>query len=580
MVCQNATEPDPTAPAQCLRKVLGSIPVYEAVTLCAGASDVAMAECVRSARHSVTSADSLRALCLDASSVAPAACAKAAINAGADQHVVADLCHGADSLAPAQCFAEAPRQMLSSLRMQTCAGARSTAPSSCLEAAMFRSPRTSDNAAVCPLDHEEKRAPRRELEHLVASRLCKDAIDNSPAECAQTAPGQMDNEDLVTLCEASGLPKGRATARCATKAFMAGMSLGQAALLCRGAESDAPAACAATLSPWIGSNERLDICIGARSDSPGRCVNSLNPTTHPTPKQIEKCRTAIARPSGLHITSLDRNGTELVPEQPMQATLEIRDQWGGPMPDDHGTVVRASIPLKGSNGTFVNAYGCVNTTRDGVVHFDHISFSGPGSFTLHFSIDSDGGTSVPLAAVRVVVAETRHGLVLRTCASVFSFLSCPVNVESPRDRGRTERLTAWSIDTQAVSIAGGGMQSAWKVLACHRVLEENGVRVAFAPGGGYPLRAWLWYHPGIEMLEAGVGVPNREQLPWEILGVGRDANVRELRRAYYRLSLLWHPDRWVRHPRYTVRAQEIFELVGEAYAFLVGGRRREKQETS
>jgi hypothetical protein len=41
-----------------------------------------------------------------------------------------------------------------------------------------------------------------------------------------------------------------------------------------------------------------------------------------------------------------------------------------------------------------------------------------------------------------------------------------------------------------------------------------------------------------------------------------------LRKAYYRKSLQWHPDRWLAHPLYADAVTRAFELVNEAYEAL------------
>src|SRR5262245_28584189 len=64
---------------------------------------------------------------------------------------------------------------------------------------------------------------------------------------------------------------------------------------------------------------------------------------------------------------------------------------------------------------------------------------------------------------------------------------------------------------------------------------------------------------------------------YAILGVRRDAVEEEIRKAYRRLALEWHPDRRPDDPR----AAERFKEVSEAYAVLINpARRREYDEVS
>lgn len=587
-LCQGADEENPTASAACLKAVPQDLASATAVALCRGTIDSRVAaECARVARHIVgDSPDDLLTLCRGAWSAAPAHCAKAAFRVGTDRHLAATLCAGSTSLAPASCFAAAPRQIPAAIRVETCARAQSTSPALCLEASLPRGLRVDpENGAVCPLDPEAGSIPRRGIDHRLAARLCREAPDNSPAQCARAAPLRMSDDDVEVLCAAEGSPNGEETAKCGADALTIGFSGASAASLCRGAGSSAPSACAATAAHRFGEAGRLAVCAGASSTAPARCANSLSIGRAPSAAEITGCRAAVPLPSGLHITSLGHDGDTLFPDQPMHATLEVWDQWGGMIHSDSSTIVRASIAVRGSNGAVANANGRFNTSSDGIVHFTHLSFSGPGNLTLQFSIDGNNGVPTPLAAAaaRVIVAETEHGSILRRCRGVFRQLACPwppdyAEVSGARSRGDTtvmmeplQHHQSSSIAAETVSTVSGGAAAAWHVMTCQRVLEENGVNVAFVSSRGWKgLSALLWYHPGIEALETGAGLPTRDLPAWERLGVNRDASAREVRRAYYRQSLLWHPDRWVRYAIHSARAQDVFEIVSDAYAWMVG----------
>lgn len=574
ILCRGAPEQDPMGPAWCFNKASRRVPLGTGVALCQGVTGSGPVDCVEAARHSVLDNSALLHLCRHASSSVPAECAKAMIRVGADERLAVNLCAASSSIVPSICFAEAPKEVPPVLRAQACTAAESTAPALCLATSRPRSYRVSEDPETCPLDPGTKGPPRKGLEPSLAARLCRGAVDDGPAKCGRAAPSQMADEEVSILCEAVGMPIGEPTAHCATKALMFGIDTGGAASLCRGARSDAPAICAVMLPASMGVDTRLAVCAGAQSDVPARCINALPPTRPPTEHQVKDCRVATARPSALRITSLGYDGEELLPDQPVQASLEVRDQWGGRIPGNHGTFVRASIALRGSNGAFVNPHGRLNSTTNGIVQFSYLSFSAPGNLTLQFSIDSEGVTSVPQAVAYVVVTETKHEATVRRCARIFESLSCPVQGTPSGGQARASEATSRLVNPEAVAVLDGGAAAVLDVLACHHVLEENGVRVALLPGGPHLLRAWLWYQSGIELLEAGVGLPSREQSSWEKLGIQQNADVKEVRRAYYRQSLMWHPDRWVRHPRHVARAQEIFEVVTEAYYSLARGARK------
>jgi hypothetical protein len=74
---------------------------------------------------------------------------------------------------------------------------------------------------------------------------------------------------------------------------------------------------------------------------------------------------------------------------------------------------------------------------------------------------------------------------------------------------------------------------------------------------------------GIKSVEGGRGgKPEREGRG----GRKRErAAQKEIRRAYYRRSLQWHPDRWAGLGMYALAVQGAFELVNEAYNALTAG---------
>jgi curved DNA-binding protein CbpA len=69
---------------------------------------------------------------------------------------------------------------------------------------------------------------------------------------------------------------------------------------------------------------------------------------------------------------------------------------------------------------------------------------------------------------------------------------------------------------------------------------------------------------------------------FELLGVERDAGVKEIKRAYFRLSKEFHPDRYFRRDigTYAVRLDRIFKKVVEAYELLSDPTTRNEIERS
>ncbi|OVA02573.1 DnaJ domain [Macleaya cordata] len=55
---------------------------------------------------------------------------------------------------------------------------------------------------------------------------------------------------------------------------------------------------------------------------------------------------------------------------------------------------------------------------------------------------------------------------------------------------------------------------------------------------------------------------------YSILGIRRDASLSEIRKAYRKLALKWHPDRWTRNPTVAAEAKQRFQQIQEAYSVL------------
>ncbi|KAL0877822.1 hypothetical protein Bca101_027528 [Brassica carinata] len=61
---------------------------------------------------------------------------------------------------------------------------------------------------------------------------------------------------------------------------------------------------------------------------------------------------------------------------------------------------------------------------------------------------------------------------------------------------------------------------------------------------------------------------------YDVLGVSLDSSMGQIRRAYHKLAMKWHPDRWTRDPFMSGEAKRRFQQIQEAYSVLSDQRKR------
>ncbi|XP_021742641.1 dnaJ homolog subfamily B member 3-like [Chenopodium quinoa] len=55
---------------------------------------------------------------------------------------------------------------------------------------------------------------------------------------------------------------------------------------------------------------------------------------------------------------------------------------------------------------------------------------------------------------------------------------------------------------------------------------------------------------------------------YSVLGLRKDASASDIRSAYRKLALKWHPDRWASNPSVSAEAKRRFQQIQEAYSVL------------
>lgn len=74
-------------------------------------------------------------------------------------------------------------------------------------------------------------------------------------------------------------------------------------------------------------------------------------------------------------------------------------------------------------------------------------------------------------------------------------------------------------------------------------------------------------------MEAGSG-PEVQPSYYSVLGVSVHSSVEEIRRAYRKLAMQWHPDKWTKTPSLLGEAKVKFQQIQEAYSVLSDERKR------
>uniref|UniRef100_A0A1J3FP73 DnaJ-like protein subfamily B member 6 n=1 Tax=Noccaea caerulescens TaxID=107243 RepID=A0A1J3FP73_NOCCA len=70
------------------------------------------------------------------------------------------------------------------------------------------------------------------------------------------------------------------------------------------------------------------------------------------------------------------------------------------------------------------------------------------------------------------------------------------------------------------------------------------------------------------MSSEGGGSKPRSNSYYNVLGIRKDASVSDVRTAYRKLAMKWHPDRYARNPGVAGEAKRRFQQIQEAYSVL------------
>lgn len=141
-------------------------------------------------------------------------------------------------------------------------------------------------------------------------------------------------------------------------------------------------------------------------------------------------------------------------------------------------------------------------------------------------------------------------------------------------------------------------KSSSSIITCADILSKAEISISSGWGG----TLWVKYRPVVFALDRGENLPSSMFDPCDRLGIkedcsynpnnnnndggggggvnhGNQPSAKVVRSAYYKASLLWHPDRWSTFSEAFQRAaQDQFELISESYRALGGGNAKQSKQ--
>ena len=284
--------------------------------------------------------------------------------------------------------------------------------------------------------------------------------------------------------------------------------------------------------------------------------------------------------------------------------FELLDQWGRKFLDEERDYM-FSVSLNANNPQGAVLWGLrSNYSQNGVLQLNSVVISQPGPVQLRVSTRPYSAGAGPLKIIEsfnLVVKEDESAAATAPCVYVFKEAFCPAGTDEGDWIAEFPRIRSFAPAAPAAAGGVGHNSNYFRNIQCAGdVLAAWHVNAYLQPDGGM----WVEYRLGIDAIWTGIGMPKMEMGAEERLGLiglsnrlpaaaataaatADEAKIgavagkkpsraqerqaqKELRRAYYRKSLQWHPDRWVGMSMYTLAVQGAFELITEAYGELTG----------
>lgn len=603
-LCSSTTST--VGPTSCLSKILPSkLPLSDALSLCQGASNTGPALCYTNLPPGTSAVTRLK-LCSGASGVGPAQCYRRGSSSTLDDETKILLCSSSSSDGPMSCYLAAPLALSVEEKLLLCQDAspqRYKEPVDCF--AHVTSFAKKFKGAPSKSLSSPNLSPSEQASKQLLLTLCSPTITSQPlygAHCLQNTPTSIplndaiiacynssgDSEVIPGLCESllprkypailcSGDPSResiQSRIACVSTLLDRKFNMTVATSLCL--ENAAIAECLSSASS--SSEMALNVCRDSPSPVTGKCVRdflsskmqfqsdalqllcatpppsttlpclrSLHRRTVITAADASTCLTIVPTVASLKILRVVgiHNSPFINATKPFSLYISLFDQFGSPAVLSAAVRVRVSIA---SNEQGAVLWGqSYNTSTSPAIELHNLAISQPGAVEMKLVVEEEGSVFATYVTQVLVQADTSTPP-SQHCLFVFASTVC--DTSSAEEIGNSVRLEGRI-----------PLRYLYSVLSCSEVYSSWGVGVEVSSGGVMVAN----YRSGVDAIWTGVGLPQSDQDFFTRLEIDSSSTSREIRRAYYRKSLIWHPDRWAGFGRYTQVVQGAFELIAEAY---------------
>jgi hypothetical protein len=356
------------------------------------------------------------------------------------------------------------------------------------------------------------------------------------------------------------------------------------------------------------------------------CLHSLKgaPQTRSL-EDVSYCSNVVQTPTSVTVNRFlgEQNDIHAMAGKRFSVWLQVLDQFdqkitGGPVlsaqtyrssnQNNDGWFMSVSINENNVQGAVLwGTRTNYTSTQTGLVQFNNLVITQPG--TVEFKVwyykhseDSsikNGDNKVALAVFYLKVLENPMQAHTELCTFVFRQASTPSFLDEedylstfPRVVGQFPsiyypRLFACSpiLDLWNVSVRVGAQVPSSASIPSQLNWTDDAHSLPNQTTDGHHVPVidrmfYVEYRQGMDSVWTGTDFPSIEMNFVQRLSLDTEVDacrhhqtdtdsvcfsLKQLKRAYYRKSLLWHPDRWSNMPVYAIPVQGAFELISEAY---------------